>query len=158
MSDSSKIIKKVDLTQVNESNFKLRYVGCLVLTQDHKILLQQRGLNWNHFPGYLSEFGGRIEPNETPMHALVRELNEELGAKVIESEVINLGAITEEATKHSELIHTYFWHDKLGTITGCYEGEAEYFDNLKSIFDCSSKIMDSVRWLLNQCQHLQLLK
>ena len=157
MTGPTELIRKVDLLQFDESFFKQRFVGCLVLSQDHKILLQQRGVNWDHFPGFLSEFGGRIEQNESPIQALVRELNEELGAQVEASDVINFGAITEEATKHSELIYAYFWHDKKGTITGCYEGDLKSFDKIESILDYP-KVMESTRWLLVQCQNLQLIK
>lgn len=152
-----KSVRQVDMTHIDKSAFKESYVGCLVLTKDHKILLQQRGIDWDHFPGYLAEFGGRIELDESPIQALMRELNEELGAQVKASDVITLGAITEEATKYSELIYLYFWHDRHGTITGCYEGEARYFNNIKAVLN-HPKIMDSVRWLLHQCHHQQLIK
>ena len=49
------------------------------------------------FPGFLSEFGGRIENNEYPIHALICELKEELGAEVNKEDVVSLGAITENA-------------------------------------------------------------
>jgi 8-oxo-dGTP diphosphatase len=130
---------------------KNRYVGCMILSKDRKILLQQRGNNWQKHPGYLSEFGGRIEENETPMEALVRELQEELGAKVNPDEVVSLGEITEAIANHAELIYVYFWHDKHGSIIGCYEGEAKYFDNVKSVLE-HPRIMDSVRWLLEECE------
>jgi len=94
---------------------------------------------------------------ENPMQALVRELKEELGAQVQESDVISLGAITESATNYSELIYVYFWHDKHGTITGCYEGKAEYYDNCATAM-MHPKIMDDVRWLLKQCQSRRFLK
>ena len=157
MIKSIQSIQHIDLLQIDEKNFKRRYVGCLILTKNHKILLQQRGPNWKHFPEYLSEFGGQIEPNEIPIQALMRELNEELGAKVKETDVISLGAITEESTKHTELIYIYFWYDKQGTITGCYEGEAKYFDNIKAVLNYPN-VMDSVCWLLRECQKKALLK
>lgn len=62
-------IKKVDLAQINEITFEKRYVGCLVLTQDNKILLQQRGSSkWHKFPGFLSTFGGGIETAALPFN------------------------------------------------------------------------------------------
>lgn len=144
-------IRQVDLTQIDETTFERRFVSCIVLTQDNKILLQQRGSNWRHFPGFLSTFGGSIEPDELPMQALIRELKEELGAHVIESDVISFGAITEDATKHRELIYVYFWHDKHGTISGCYEGEPRYYDDCEAVFS-HPKLIDDVRWLLKKCQ------
>lgn len=148
--------KQLDLIKVDEKSFKRCFVGCIVLTKDHKIMLQQRGSDGDNYPGYLSEFGGSIEANETPMQALIRELNEELGAIVHESDVVCLGAITEEITNHTELVYVYFWQDKDNSITGCYEGEAKYFDDVPEIIK-NKKIMDSVRWLLSECQALKLI-
>jgi 8-oxo-dGTP diphosphatase len=153
----SKLIKKIDVSHEDITKFKAFFVGCIVLTNADKILLQQRGVNWKSFPGFLSEFGGRIELNETPIHALARELKEELGAKVIEEDVVSLGAITEKATNYSELIYTYFWHDKLGTVSQCFEGEPKYFDNVNSVL-IYPKVMDSVRWMLNECKNRNYLK
>ena len=129
----------------------------MILTQDEKIILQQRANDWHTFPGCLATFGGKIESGESPIQALVRELNEELGAKVMPADAISLGAITETYTEHSELIYTYFWHDDRDSITGCYEGEAAYYDNCAAALK-HPKIMNDVRWILNKCQKLTLLK
>ena len=142
-------IKIIDLTKIDGSSFPKSFVGCLVLTNNNKILLQQRGIDWDRYPGYLATFGGRIELEEAAPQALVRELKEELGANVILSDVISLGAITESYTNHSELIYTYFWHDKHNTITGCYEGEPKYYDNYTDALT-HPKIMDDVRWIINE--------
>jgi len=149
-------IRPVDLSKTNVEDFKNQFAGCIVVSQDNKILLQQRGHDWHTYPGYVSSFGGRIEQGESPIQALVRELNEELGAVVDESEVISLGAVTEEVTNHTELVFEYFWHDRNGTITGCYEGEMIAFDNNEAIFT-HPKVMDDVLWMLLECQSRQLL-
>lgn len=156
MDKSTQIIKRVDVDKLEESTYQNQYVGCIVLSKDNKILLQQRGESWKNHPGCLSEFGGHIETGETPIEALVRELNEELGAIVEVSEVISLGAITEAITNYSELIHVYFWHDKRGTITGCYEGECKYYNRINEILQ-HPKIMDSVCWLLKECHDRRLI-
>lgn len=150
-------IRSVDLQNVDATSFSHCYVGCIVLTNDRKIMLQQRIHNWRTFPDCLATFGGHIEAGETPIHALVRELKEELGATIESTDVISLGAITEAITNHSELIYVYFWHDKHGTITGCYECEAKYYNDCNAALN-HPKIMDDVRWLLNKCQKLKLLK
>ncbi|MBN1684197.1 MAG: NUDIX hydrolase [Gammaproteobacteria bacterium] len=149
-------IELLDLSQINLSDFKRRSVGCIVLTKDHQILLQHRPNNWRTFPGCLATFGGQIEQGETPIQALVRELKEELGAQVNPKDLIPLGAITEAITNYTELIYAYFWHDKSGTITGCYEAEARYYDSVKEALS-HPKIMDDVRWMLRECQKRQLI-
>lgn len=151
MIDTIKMVSVED-----EANFTHCFVGCIVLTHDNKIVLQRRGIDWKSFPDKLATFGGRIEANESPLQALIRELDEELGGKVKKRDVIKLGAITELYTQYSELVHIYFWHDKQGTITGCYEGEAQYFDNVKVVLG-HSKAMDDVRWALGECQRRNLL-
>lgn len=157
MKQNNNAIKQIDLSKIDVNKFPNQFVGCVILTKDKKILLQKRGDDWKNFPGYLAEFGGRIEPGETPMQALIRELNEELGANVKKSELVNFGAITELMSNHYELIHCFFWEDKSGSITGCYEGEAAYFDEVELILK-QKKITDGLRWLLNECVKINLLK
>lgn len=146
-------IRVLDINNLDETSFSSRYVGCIVLTHDHKILLQQRGPDWDRYPNCLATFGGKIEPLESPRSALLRELNEELGAIVSPADVITISPISETYTDHTELIYTYFWHDKNNTITGCYEGEAKQFDNISEALN-HPQIMADAAWLLNQCQHL----
>lgn len=150
MDNAKEIIRLVDLTKIDEKSYAFYGVECLVVTKDNKIILQRRGDNWQRFPGYLTLFGGQIENGETPMQALIRELNEELGAQAKESEVISLGAVTEAVTSYTELIHVYFWRDLQDTITGCYEGKIEYFNNAQEIIS-QPKVMDSTRFALNEC-------
>lgn len=157
MTTANEPIRLVNLTEINEKTYAFYGVDCIVLTQDNKIILQKRGDDWDRFPGYLASFGGQIEVGETPMQALIRELNEELRAKVKESDVVLLGAVTEAATGHTELIYVYFWHDSHGTITGCYEGDVRYFDSVQEVMN-HPKVMDDTRWALNRCIARQLLK
>lgn len=144
------------LNQVNEKMFTRSCVGCLVLSQNGQIVLQQRDDDCHSFPGRLATFGGGIEPGETPVQALIRELKEELGAELKPTDIVSLGVLTEGETNHSELVYVYFWHDKLGTITGCYEGKAKYYHNLASA-ESHPKVMNDVRWLLRECKKRKLL-
>lgn len=150
-------IKQIDLTKVDVSAYKQQNTGCIVLAHDNRILLQYRPDNWRTFPGMLASFGGHIETNESPLNAIVRELHEELGAAVEPGDLISLGVITEVITQHTELVHLYFWHDEKNTITGCYEGEAQYFDNISDAL-ANPKLMDDVRWAFLECQHRGLLE
>lgn len=106
--------------------------------------------------GVLNIFGGHVESGETVIQGLVRELNEELGAIVKEKDVIFIGAITEEWTGHSELVHVHFWHDKHGTITGCYEAQSREYDCIEDAL-AHPKIMDYAAWALTECRRQALL-
>lgn len=149
-------IKQIDLTKVDVSAFKQQNTGCIVLTHDNRILLQYQPDNWRTFPGMVATFGGHIESTESPLNTIVRELNEELGATAKPDDFISLGVITEEITQHTELVHLYFWHDEQNTITGCYEGEAQYFNNVGYAL-AHPKLMEDVRWALLECQRRGLL-
>ncbi len=149
-------LKIVLLEHVDTNMFKRTCVGCLVKSKNNQIVLQQRDGNCLSFPGCLATFGGGIEKGETPMEALIRELKEELGAEVHASDVLSFGAITEAETDYSEVIYVYFWHDKQGTITGCYEGKAKYYKDIAEA-ETHPKIMNDVRWLLQVCKKRKLL-
>jgi 8-oxo-dGTP diphosphatase len=144
------------LDHVDAKIFTRLCVGCLVLNKDGKIVLQQRDDHCQTYPGRLATFGGGIEFNETPIQALIRELKEELGAEVNVRDVISLGIITEAETNYRELVYVYFWHDKNGTITGCYEGKAKYY-NTSNEAENHPKIMEDVRWLLQECKKRKFL-
>lgn len=96
-------IKQIDLSQIDESAFKQQHTGCIVLTHDGRVLLQHRPDNWRTFPSMVATFGGHIETNETLSETIIRELYEELGAEVNHSDLVELGIITEEVTRHTEL-------------------------------------------------------
>lgn len=140
-------IKEVDLNE--KLQFDVKFAGCIILTADNKILLQYRDESAHTFPGYLSCFGGRVEQNETAQQAIIRELNEELGAIVKKNDLVFLGAVTESATKYTELVYEFFWHDKEDSITGCYEHEARYFGSVDEVLS-EDKLMDDVKWSLKR--------
>ncbi len=139
---------EIKLSIADYENHSSRYVGCLILTSNHKFLLQQRGIDWERYPAALATFGGKIELGETPEQALARELKEELGAKIIFNHVTTLGTFIKNNDNCNEFIYGYFWHDIKNTITGCYEGEAKYYDNYTDALQ-HPKILDDTRWLIN---------
>jgi 8-oxo-dGTP diphosphatase len=134
-----------------------RYVSCLVISHENKIVLQERDLHCNTYPGYIATFGGGIEKGETPIMALIRELKEELGANVNESEIICLGILEESEIGFRGYNYVYFWRDKSGTITGCYEGKARYFND-PVIAKQGKKIMNDVYYALDQSIAKKLIK
>lgn len=122
----------------------------MVLTHDHKILMQQQPLSWGRFGGNLNLFGGHIESGESVSQGLVRELHEELGAIVNPIDLIFFGAVTEDFTDHTELVHIHFWHDRHNTITGCYEAEAVFYEAVVEAL-AHPRLMDYARWALEAC-------
>lgn len=149
-------IKPVDLATASLSAYKKQLADCVVLTQDGKLYMQKRPENWGKHAGVVNIFGGHIESGETPTQAVIRELNEETGARIEENDILFVGAITEGWTHHTEIVHVYFWHDKEGTITGCYEAESIIFDTMEGALS-HPKIMDYAKWALIECRNRNLI-
>jgi 8-oxo-dGTP diphosphatase len=62
-------------------------VAIAILHRPHQVLMQLRdNIPGIAYPGYWGFFGGHLDPGETPEEALVRELLEEIGYQVPESE------------------------------------------------------------------------
>ncbi len=51
---------------------------------DYEILLQYRSKDSKKYPNYWGFFGGKIEPNETPLEAILRETKEEIDYELVE--------------------------------------------------------------------------
>lgn len=148
-----KVLKDKDLTN---TEYKKHLADCVVLTQDNKILLQYRVENQNKEFGCINLFGGHVEKGETPLQGMLREIQEELGAKINPSKSEYIGSITEEWTNHREVVHVFFWHDVNGDITGCYEGETKAFENVESILK-HPQVMDYAKWSIQECSNKGLL-
>ena len=135
-------------------------VSCLILTADHQILLQKRDDDCDRFPGYLAPFGGGIDAGESPTDAMIRELSEELGAKINKDELIILGEMIDQYEAYKERVHLFFWHDIENKISGCYEGYPTYFKNVNTAMkQCQfKKAMNDVIWLLGECNKRKLIR
>ena len=64
--------------------------------------------------------------------------------------------ILEENFIFTHLVYLYFWHDKEGTITGCYECEDIYYDSPSDVSK-HPKVMQDIAWALEKCRQRQLL-
>ena len=102
-------IHLIDIDQIDTADYKQQYTSCIILSWDNKITLQKRSDNFYTYPGYICAFGGKVEPYETPLETIVRELTEELDVDVPATELIFIAAYTEEISKHNNLIFGYFW-------------------------------------------------
>ena len=136
--------------------YSKNFADCVILTHDNKILMQKRPDNWHSCPGALNIFGGHVEHSETIIQALIRELNEETGALASPENITFIGAISEEWTNHTELVHVHFWHDQEKTITGCYEAEARIYNKTEDALS-HPQIMDYAAWALIECRDRKLI-
>lgn len=132
------------------------FVGAVILTHNGQLLFQKRGSHFDRFPGTIATFGGLVEPGETIQAGLVRELAEELGAKVLLDEVVYLGAFTKKSLSDA-LIHGFFWQDLSQTVDGCYEGEPCYFSCAAAVLADPSITLD-VHWLVEQSLERRLIR
>lgn len=76
----------------------IRVVGA-VLNDKNYIILAKRAYNSRNFPNLFEFPGGKIEHNETPQEALIRELNEELNIIVNKKDIYAF-----EGNQHSHTI------------------------------------------------------
>jgi 8-oxo-dGTP pyrophosphatase MutT (NUDIX family) len=66
----------------------LRSVGALIHDAQGRVLLQRRDRKTSiYFPGLWGVFGGSCEGAETPEHAILREIREELSLEVARAEL-----------------------------------------------------------------------
>jgi len=146
-----KNVREIDLNNINLNIFKKRSSGCLILTKDNKILLQERDQHCPLFPWHISTFGGHIEDNESPLEALIRELKEELEVEILPDEAIFLGTISKEIYDYKALSYKFFWHDKSGRLTDkCNEGFQKFFQNYHEVL-AHPKLTDDIPWVVNRC-------
>lgn len=140
------LIKPVSCDQFHEYAHHLSDV--VVVTHDRKILMQKRPNSWRTFPGVVNFFGGHVEKGETFCDAAIREIDEELGAKIISSDIEHLVSLTEQVTNHQELVHVSLWHDAHRTIEGVFEAEEIVFENIDEALK-HPKLMAYASYILN---------
>lgn len=63
------------------------YSGAILRNKEGKILFQLRDENGRN-PNKWGIFGGGIKQGETPTHALIREIKEELGINISKSDIL----------------------------------------------------------------------
>lgn len=149
------ILRHVDISDINSLRAQKQYADCVVLSHDHKILMQYRPTGWSNAGG-LNLFGGHVEKGEAISDALKRELHEELGAKVMDHQVKYIGSVSEAITDHQKIVHIYFWHDVDASIMGCYEAELRQFASVDAVLACDN-VMEYARWALCEAVRLNYL-
>lgn len=147
-------ICEVDLIQDSEKTFSKTLADVIIFKKDRSLYLQKRPRNPTEI-GDISLFGGHVEEGETPLEAAIREIKEETGGDIESKDLLFVGAVTEEWTKYEDIVHIYVWHDKQGTITGCYEDLPLEFSNIDQALS-QSELMDYARWALNKIKEMNI--
>lgn len=75
--------------EIHNKNLWHRHVSAWIMNKEGKILLQQRTFSKKKNPGKWSKTGGHVDIGETCETAIKREIEEEIGLKVKDSELIN---------------------------------------------------------------------
>lgn len=98
-----------------------------------KLLFTQRALHLRHHPGQISFPGGRIELNETPAEAALREANEEIG--LLSQHVDLLGTLPIQPTSTGFTIVPWValvkpqprWHIEPNEVADIFEVPLQHF-------------------------------
>lgn len=99
---------------------RIHVAAAAILDEQGRVLISQRPAHVHQ--GGLWEFpGGKLEPGETAMDALQRELHEELGISVLAARP--LIRIVHDYSEKAVLLDVWRVHDFAGTAAGC-EGQA----------------------------------
>lgn len=99
----------------------MKVAVAIIYDAQQKILITQRA---KHSPsGGLWEFpGGKLEHNETPEAALIREIKEEIDLDVLHYEL--MGQINEQRTEHLFSLYV-FWVHQFNGQAKCLESQAD---------------------------------
>lgn len=88
----------------------------ILLRKDNEILTLKRSATSSFAPNHYSLPGGRVEKNETFRQALVREVREELGITIDESQLSFAHSFYRKGTEHELVAFIFECHQWQGTI------------------------------------------
>ncbi len=90
-------------------------VSVILINKDNKVLLQERPKN-KKFSGYWEFPGGKVELNESPETAILREINEELNIILDKKDLVNFTFISYEYEDFYLLMPVFKCKKWVGTI------------------------------------------
>lgn len=119
-----------------------RVVHAWIYNSKYKLLLQLRSKNKDLFPNmYDASAGGHIGKGETPLNSIVRELDEELGLTIKDTDLVYYGCFKHQAkykdSIHNQFCYTYFLrYDKAVESLVLQKSEVEHmkFISLNKIY------------------------
>ncbi|MEI6866003.1 NUDIX domain-containing protein [Flavicella sp.] len=86
-------------------------------TKDKQVLIQKRHKTKNTFPNLWDvSVAGHISYQETPIYAAIREIEEEIGLKIIDKELRNIGTSRHKHIHSTELTDYELHHLYLGKL------------------------------------------
>ena len=92
------------------------HIALAVIMRGNEVLIQRRPANADHLPDVWEFPGGKVEPNETPANAAIREAREEVG---LEIEITRaLTPIDWEYTERSVTLHPFEARVVAGEVMG----------------------------------------
>ena len=107
----------------------MRYVACIALIKDKKVLLQHRDLLAPILhPGHWCLPGGSCEEGETPLQAVLRETKEETGY-ILHKPTLFTKFTVKMLTKKIT-IYVYLEKYDRNQEINCYEGQAMEFKSV----------------------------
>jgi 8-oxo-dGTP diphosphatase len=125
---------------------KVVFVVAGVLRKNNQILLTSRPKS-KHYADYWEFPGGKIEPAESVMEALIRELKEELDILVKEEDCRRLTAFVQHYTEKDINLTVIEVNNWSGTLSPC-EAQELYFYNLGEVLD-KAPLLPTTQKILN---------
>ncbi len=86
----------------------MAYAGILLITPNNKLILQQKdNIPGIVYPGMITTFGGKVEEDESPKQAALREINEELSLVLDDIELLKV--FHKPINDHDDNVNCYIF-------------------------------------------------
>jgi 8-oxo-dGTP pyrophosphatase MutT (NUDIX family) len=126
------IIETIMDTSINQDPHIHQNVICanVYIRKDGKYLLLKRSSKRRFLPNFINPIGGKVEPNENPYQAALREVKEETGVKVknVRLEAVVLEIQPYKDKPHNWLVFHFSADWESGEFQPTEEGEFRWFD------------------------------
>ncbi len=109
--ESNKPLEPLPRNEVIAKKLWRRTAGCILVHKtSNKVLCQKRSQTKDERPGlWIAEFGGKSNPGEDAKATAMRELKEELGVTVNNSDITFYSLVKSEKRRQFEYQYYVFW-------------------------------------------------